>query len=117
MDEFDTLTERHNSGDLSAEEYERWCELKRKLARTDPGIRRVIDRETGRLAVRLRAVVRMPQPVVVRTIDVSLGGIAVRAPSVAEAGTVVSVSLLVPGEEEPLDARVKVAWSDAARGT
>jgi len=48
-----------------------------------------------------------------RSLDISLGGIGLKAKKVIEKGKVLDLSLYLPGLKEPLKAKARLVWQDA----
>jgi len=117
VEEFRVLTRRCNSGDATADEYDRWCDLWRLLRASDLGARRMKERRFLRTPLDLPVVLHWgPEVRETRCLEFSAGGmkLALRAAS-PPLGTQVALAFRFPGDRDTWRVFAKVVWIDARR--
>jgi c-di-GMP-binding flagellar brake protein YcgR len=110
--EFMRLTQRCNSGEASVEEYDRWCELRADLARSDLRARRIRKRRYMRVTIDLPVELQADEArSSARCVDLSAGGMQLRAlESTLPVGLCGDLVFRLPADEEVWRIACQVAW-------
>ena len=117
VEEFRILTQRCNAGDATADEYDRWCELRRVLRACDLSARRMKERRFLRTPIDLPVVLQCgSEKREARCLECSAGGmkLALRG-GVPAIGARVGLEFRFPGDDEVWRVRGTVVWIDARR--
>jgi PilZ domain len=115
-DEFRLLTQRCNAGTATADEYERWCDLRAELRSTDLPTRRMKDRQWPRAECDLMVELRIGRALrQVRCIDFGPGGLGLEVPESIAVGALAHVRFRLPGDQTSYTANCRVMWFDQER--
>jgi len=115
-DEFRRLTERCNTGLATAEQYERWCELRAELRRTDIPTRRMKLREWPRAECSIMVEMRISRSRrMVRCFDFGPGGLGLEVPEPVVVGMLAHVRFRLPADQTPFAANCRIVWYDAEK--